>query len=158
MDAAAYHRPPVTHCPKRRRSQFSGRCKNNCRVQLLWWSNIRVSGPFRSHLPGKLLSIRVARPGKGIDFPALIASHLGNDVGRGAKAVYTQMQSVTGHNQGAVPNQPGTKQRRGLQVRVAFWNGKAEPFVRYRILRVAAVYLVAVKRASSQRFSRPVRQ
>ena len=81
-----------------------------------------------------------------------------DDVRGRAEAVEPEPLGVARQPQRPVADQPAAQQRRGLRVRVAVRQREAEALVGDRLLRVAAVDVGPVKRARSQRFSRPARQ
>ncbi len=70
---------------------------------------------------------------------------LRDDMGRGAKAVETEPSGISSHSQGAIANQPGTKQGGGLRVRLRSGNREAVAMVGDCIFRIAAVDLIAGK-------------
>ena len=91
--------------------------------------------------------------------PALVRGDLADDVRRGAEAVEAEALAVAGQPQRAVPDQPAAQQRRHLEVAHAVGQIEAVALVGHRVLGVAAVDVaLPVNRASTHRFSRPLRQ
>src|SRR5262245_44753853 len=96
-------------------------------------------------MPGKGLRGRVAWACEGVDAAPLELGDLGEDVGRGPKAVDAQSGRRTGHAQGPVADQPGAEQWRGRGVRVGLRQRKTVVRVGHRVLGVSSVDLVARK-------------
>jgi oxalate decarboxylase/phosphoglucose isomerase-like protein (cupin superfamily) len=69
--------------------------------------------------------------------------YLGHDVRGRPEPVQPDSIGVAGHPEGAVADQSGTEERRGLEVVIARGNREAEALVRNRPLRIASVELVA---------------
>jgi hypothetical protein len=68
---------------------------------------------------------------------------LADDVGGGAEAVDPEPRGVAGELEGAVADQAGAEERRGLEVRIGVREGEAEALVGDDQLGVAAVPVVA---------------
>ncbi len=85
----------------------------------------------------------VAGPGEGENLPALMARHLGDDMGGGAEAVDADPLGVAGQPQGAVADQPGAEQRRRRDIAEGRVDREAIALVGDRQLGIAAIDLVA---------------
>ena len=72
-----------------------------------------------------------------------MADHLRDDMGGGAKPVDADQPRIAGHTQGAVADQPGAHQRRGLDIAVDRVDRKAIPLIGDRQLGITAIDLVA---------------
>ncbi len=83
------------------------------------------------------------RPGEREHAPALVGRHLADDVGRGAEAVEADPLRVAAEPQRPVADQPRAQQRRRLEVGVALGDREAVALVGDRLLRVAAIELIA---------------
>ena len=92
---------------------------------------------------GEVLRRAVARPGEGVDALALMARHLRHDVGRGAESEDAEGLRGAGHAVGAVADQPGAEERRGVGVAVAVGDAEAEAVVGEHEVLVAAVEMAA---------------
>src|SRR5690242_18435787 len=115
MDTAAYDRSAFSNGLESKRYEFSGRRENDRCVELRR-SLTRRASPRRSEIEGELLRRRVARSSEGEDLPSLVARHLSDDVGRGAKAVDAELARIASHPQGSVADEPGAEQRRRLNI------------------------------------------
>ena len=104
---------------------------------------LRVTCPRRAEPEREALSLGVARPRQREHAPALVRRHLADDVGRGAEAVEADPLRVAAEPQRSIADQPGTEQRRRLQIRVALGDREAVALVGDRLLGVSPVELVA---------------
>src|SRR5215208_750128 len=143
VDAGAHHHATLRHGPQRNRNQRPDRREDDGRIEFLRRELGRAPSPRSPELAREALALLVAIPGERKDLPALMQGHLDDYVGGGAEAVEAEAFGVAGHPQGAIADQARAQQRRGLEIRVAFGERKAEPVVGGGILGVAAVYLVA---------------
>ena len=92
----------------------------------------------------KRLAGRVAGAREGEDLAALGAGDLRDDVGRGAEAVEPEpLGPVAGGDQGAVADEAGAEERRGVGGAQAGREGEAVALVGHGVLGVAAVEVVA---------------
>jgi hypothetical protein len=93
------------------------------------------------------------------DAPALVPRDLRDDVRNGAEAVQAEPLAVAGQDERPVDDQAGAEKRRGLQVGVSprgIGKLKRSSATAYSAKPPSTAY--PVKRARSQRFSRPDRQ
>ena len=74
MDAAADHDAALAGGSQRRGDQRSHRGEDDGRVQFLRGELLGVAGPDRPQAPGEFLGLGVARPGEGVDLPALVTA------------------------------------------------------------------------------------
>ena len=106
---------------------------------------VEISGPFGAKAAGEILRCLVARAGERENPPALMAGHLSDDVGGGAKPVDADRTRLAGHAQTAVADQPGAHQRRCLNIAVSGVDRKAIALVGDGQLGIAAIDLIAGK-------------
>ncbi len=66
-------------------------------------------------------------------------------MGRGAKAVETEPSGISSYSQGAIADQPRTKQGGDLRVRLLSGNREAIAMVGDRVFRIVTVDLLAGK-------------
>lgn len=78
-------------------------------------------------------------PGEGIDLPAEKNGRLGDEVRRRAEPVHADAPRTPGKREGAVADEPGAEERRGLPVAESRRERKAELLVGNRIFGKAAV-------------------
>ena len=135
--------PPFATRGERRRHELADRREDDRRVELLRRRLVRP--PAHSRRARARTPAPPRRPArvKREDAPALVARDLRDDVRRGAEAVEAEPLRVAREPQRAVADQPGAEQRRRLHVGVAVRDREAEALVGDRVLRVAAVEVVA---------------
>src|SRR5438128_4925452 len=142
VDPAADDGPALCHRAQGGRHKLAGRREDDGRVEWVGWRRVRVAGPVRTEVEGKLLAGFVARTRERIGALAPVPRHLDDDRRRRSETVNAKSRSVPGHAQGPVADEARAQKRRGLQVGVALGNRKAEPAVRDRVVGIAAVDLI----------------
>ena len=90
VDAAADHHTSLGRGFQGFHYQRTYRRKDQGRIELLRGLFGRTACPYCTKAPGEFLGFLISRPGKGIDLLTLMLSHLGNDMRRSTKAVYSQ--------------------------------------------------------------------
>ena len=143
VDACADDGPALGNRSERGRNKLSCRREDDRGVDWFRRSLQRRARPFCAQGACEVLALHVPWAGEDEDTSALPAGDLADDVRRGPKPEQAEQWWVPGESQRAVPNQAGTQQRSGLQVRVPLRHQKAVPRIGQRLLGEAAIDRVA---------------
>src|SRR5215212_2533952 len=143
VDPSADHPPALANVAERDRDQRSDRRKQDRGIERHRRALVGAAGPDGAELRRKGLRLAIARARKGVDLAALPATHLRDDVRRGAETVDSDPFPVARRDERAPADQARThERRRGDRVVVAY---QLEDIGRVRNgeLRKAAVARVA---------------
>jgi hypothetical protein len=139
MDAAADDDSASIYGLQSRRDKLARRGEYDRSVKLDRWQLIAVQSRRSAQSYCKPLRFVVARAGKRVDFPVLMARDLRNDMSCGTEAVNAQPFGITGFDQAAVADQSRAKKGRCLGVAIEIRDRKTKPLVDYRELRISTI-------------------
>ena len=128
------------------------------RVELLGRRVVAAARPGGAERARELLRALVAGPGEGVHLSPLVHGDLADHVGGRSESVQAQPGGVTGEAQRSVADQASAQQRRQLLVGHVWREIETEALVGDRQLGKPPSMSRPVKRAFTQRFSRPLRQ
>ena len=143
MDAGAHHRAALLDRLQRDRHERTYRREDDRCLQRLRGGHRGVACPHGAEFAGEILAILIPRAGERIDFAALVACDLGDDVGGRAEPVEAEMLGIPGAYQRPVADEPGAEERRRLEIGIAVGNREAVALVGNGSLGIAAVDRVA---------------
>jgi hypothetical protein len=143
VDPSTDDNPSFRHRTKGNRNEITDGGKDDRCIEWLRRRLVRTTGPFRAERFGELLRFSIPWPSESVDPPTLVASDLRDDVRGGAEAVEPDPLGITRHPKRSITDEPGAKERRGVNLRVACGQWYHEAVVGDGILCVSAVPIIA---------------
>jgi hypothetical protein len=137
------HAASLARRRERCRHQRPDRRENDGRIEGFRRELVRASGPDDAQLPRQLLRGFIAGPCQCKYPAALGVRHLGKQVGRGSETVQTEAGCIAGGTIGAIADQAGAEQRRGLHIGITLRDRQAIASIGHGVLRKAALESVS---------------
>ena len=143
MNAAANHAAAFIHRAERIHDQPTHGREEDGGVKAFGGALIGVASPDRAEFAREQLGFVVARAGEGVNFAALVARNLCDDMRRRAESEKADTFCVAGLEQRTITNQSGAQQRRRLGVRIEIGEQETKSVVCQREFGIAAIQCIA---------------